>query len=100
MLLTQLQQDTKGNIMDIFLLAGVDDADVEDEDTSLAGVHDEDTSLPGVPVPNTSIMINADDDLDIESNHNSTDPNEADDNSSKASVHSNGSYIPVHSTTS
>ena len=35
-----------------------------------------------------------------ESNHNSIDPNEADDNSSKASVHSTGSHIPIHSITS
>ena len=40
------------------------------------------------------------DDLDAESNHNSVDPNKADDNSSKASIHSTGSHIPVHSTTS
>ena len=64
------------------MLAGVDDAD--DEDTSLAGVHDKDTSLAGVPVPNTTIMTNADDDSDAESDHNSIDPNKADDNSSKA----------------
>ena len=84
--------------VDPALLAGVDDAD--DEDTSLAGVHDEDTSLTGVPVPNTTIMINAGDDSDAESNHNSVDPNQADDNSSKASVHSTRSHILVHSTTS
>ena len=74
--------------------------DEDDEDISLAGVHDEDTSLAGVPVLNTIIMTNTDNDSDTESNHNSIDPNEADDNSSKASIHSTGSHIPVHSTTS
>ena len=63
-------------------------------------MHDEDTSLAGVPVPNTTIMTNADDESDTEPNHNSVDPNEADDNSSKASIHSTGSHIPVHSTSS
>ena len=83
------------------LLAGLDDADDEDKDTCLAGVHDEDTSsLAGVPVPNTTIMTNADDESDAESDHNSVDPNEASDNSSKASVHSTGSHICVHSVTS
>ena len=82
------------------LLGGVDDANDEDKDTSLAGVHDEDTSLAGVPVPNAAVMINADDDSDAESDHNSVDPNKADDNSSKASVHSTGSHMPMHSTTS
>ena len=56
------------------LLAGVDDSDDEDEDTSLAGVHDEDTSLAGVPVPNTTITTNADNDSDTKSNHNSVTP--------------------------
>ena len=74
--------------MDPALLAGVDDAD------------DEDTSLAGVPVPNTTIAMNADNDSDAESDHNSIDPNEADDNSSKASIHRTRSHIPVHSTTS
>ena len=45
-------------------------------------------------------MTNDDDDLDAESNHNSIDPNEADKNSSKASIHSTRSHIPVHSMTS
>ena len=80
------------------MLAGVDDAD--DEDTSLAGVHDKDTSLAGVPVPNSTIATNADDDLDEESNHNCVDPNEANDNSSNASIHNTGSHIPIHRTTS
>ena len=72
------------------LLAGVDDADDKDKDTSLAGV----------PVPNTTVMTNADDDSDEESNHNSGDANKANDNSSKASVRSTRSHTPVHSTTS
>ena len=80
--------------MDPALLAGVDDDD--DEDTSLAGVQGDDTSLAGepagVPIP---IVTNDDDDSDAESNHNSVDPNEADDNSSKASIHSTGSRLPV-----
>ena len=63
------------------LLAGVDDND------------DDNTSLAGVPIP---IATNDDDDSDAESNHNSIDPNEADDNSSKASVHSTRSQAPVH----
>ena len=69
-------------------LAGVDDTD------------DKDTSLAGVPVCNTTVTINIDDDSGTESNHNSVDPNEAGDNSSKASVHSTRSHISVHSTTS
>ena len=77
----------------------MDGAD-DDEDTSLAGVYDEDTSLAGVSVPNTTVMINADNDSDAESDHNSIDPNEADDNSSKASIYSTGSHVPIHSTTS
>ena len=76
----------------------MDDAD--DKDTSHAGVHDEDTSLAGVPVPNTTIVTNTDDDLDAESDHNSIDPNDADDNSSKASIHSTRSHISIHSSTS
>ena len=84
--------------MDPALLAGVDYNN--DEDTSLAGVHDDDTSLAGVPKPTTTIMTNDDNDSDAESNHNSIDPNEADKNSSKASIHSTGNHIPVHSMTS
>ena len=45
-------------------------------------------------------MKNADDKFDIESNHNSIDPNEADENSSKASVHCTRSHVSVHSATS
>ena len=68
------------------LLAGVDD--IDDAGTSLTGVHDADTSLAGVPVPNTTITTNDDNDSDAESDHNSVDPNKANDNSSKASIHS------------
>ena len=64
--------------MDPALLTGVDH--IDDEDTSFAGVHDEEAST--------------------ESDHNSIDPKEADDNSSKASVHSTRSHISVHSATS
>ena len=56
-------------------------------------------TLP-VPVPNTTIVTNADDNLDTESIHNSIDPNEANNNSSKASIHSTGSHLSVHSATS
>ena len=66
------------------LLAGVDDDD------------DNDTSLAGVPIPITN---NDNDDSDTESDHNSVDPNEANDNSSKASIHSTRSQVPVHNTT-
>ena len=69
-----------------------------DEDTSFAGVHDKDTSLAGVHVPKTTIMTN-DETLDAESDHNSIDPNEDDNNSSKASAHSTGSHLSIHSTT-
>ena len=82
----------------ITLLAGVDDDD--DEDTSHAGVQGNDTSLSGVPKPTTTVTTNNDDGSDAESDHNSIDPNEADKNSCKASVHSTGSHIPVHSMTS
>ena len=46
-------------------------------------------------------MINDanDDNLDAESNHNSVDPNEVDDNSSKASICSTGNQAPVHNMT-
>ena len=82
--------------MDPALLAGVDDDD--DEDTSLAGVQGNDTSLAGVPIP---IMTNDDDnDSDTESDHNSIDPNETDESSSKASIHSTGSNTTVCSMTS
>ena len=87
--------------MDPALLAGVDDDDKDNnKDISLAGVHDKDISFTGVPVCNTYIVTNADDDLDAESNRNSIDPNKADNNSSKAFIHSNGSYISIHSATS
>ena len=84
--------------MDSALLTGVDDAD--DKDSSFAGVHDEDTSLAGMPVPNPPIATNADDDSDAESDHNSVDPNEANDNSSKASVDSTRSHISIHNASS
>ena len=75
------------------LLAGVDDDN--DNDTSLAGVQDNDTSLAGVLI---CIATNDDDDnLDAASNHNSIDLNEANNNSSKASIHSTGSQASVHS---
>ena len=74
-------------------LAGVDNEN-DDDDTSLAGVQGNDTSLEGVPIP---VMTNDDDDdSDAESNHNSIDPNEANNNSSKASIHSTRSHTPVH----
>ena len=65
-------------------------------------MHDEDTSFSGVTVPNTTatIITNADDNSDADSDHNFIDPNEADDNSSKASVHSTGSHLSIHSATS
>ena len=82
--------------MDHALLGGVDDNN--DDDTYLAGVQDDDTYLAGVPIP---IMINnADkDNLGTESSHNSIDPNKADNNSSKASLHRARSQAPVHNTT-
>ena len=64
--------------VDPALLAGGDDTD--DKDTSFAGVHDKDTSFAGVPVPKTTIEPNADDNSDTGSNHNSIDPNEANNN--------------------
>ena len=57
----------------------------------------DDTSLAGVPIP--IVSNNNNDDSDAESNHNSVDPNEANDNSSKASIHSTGSHTPVYNTT-
>ena len=83
--------------MDPALLAGVDDDD--DNDTSVAEVQGNDTSLAGVPIPTTTVMTNNDDDFVAESYHNSIDSNEADNNSSKPSVHSTGSQVPVHTTT-
>ena len=77
------------------LLAGVDDND--GNNTSPAGVQGDDTSLAGVPIPVTT--SNNDDKLDVESNHNSIDPNEVNDNSSKAPTHSTRSQAPVHSMT-
>ena len=79
------------------LLAAVDDDN--DEDTSLAGVQGNDTSLAGVPIPTTTVRTNDDDDLDAESDHNSIDPNKANKISSKASIHSTRSHVPLHSMT-
>ena len=70
--------------------------DNDDEDTSLAGVQGDNTYLAGVPIPTTTIVTNNDNDLDAESDHNSVDPNNIDESSSKASIHSTGSHIPVH----
>ena len=65
-------------------------AEVDDDD-------DNDTSLAGVPI---LIMTNDNNnDSYTESDHNSIDPNEADDNSSKASVHSTGSQAPIYNMT-
>ena len=87
--------------MDPALLAGVDDEDKDnDKDTSLAGVHKDNTSLTGVPILNTNIMTYADNESEEEPNHNSIDPNEANDNSSKVSVYSTGNHISIHSITS
>ena len=63
---------------------------------------DNDTSLAGVPIPATTIVTNDDDnnDSDAESDHNSIDPNEAGESSSKACVHSTRNHAPIHSMTS
>ena len=45
-------------------------------------------------------MKNTDDNSDAESDHNSIYPNEANNNSSKASIQSTGSHLSVHSATS
>ena len=76
--------------VDHALLTGEDDAD------------DKDTSFAGSPVPNTitTVMTNADDNLGAESDHNSIDPNKANNNSSKASVHSTRCDLSIHSATS
>ena len=63
-------------------------------------MHGNDTSLAGVPIPTTTIMTNDDDDSDAESDHNSIDPNGANEKSSKASIHSTRSHVPVHKMTS
>ena len=77
------------------MLAGVDDND--DEDTSLAGVQGDDTSLAGVPL--CVVTNNDDDESDAVSDHNSIDSNKADSKSSKASIHSTRSHVPVHNMT-
>ena len=93
--ITDLHRHLLFDCMDAALLAGVDDDD--DDDTSLAGVQGNNTSLAGVTIP---VMTTNDDDLsDTESDHNSVDPNEVDDNSTIASVHSTRSQAPVHTTT-
>ena len=71
--------------------------DDDNDDTSLAEVQGDDTSLARVPIPIMTNDDDDDDDSDAESDHNSIGPNEADDNSSKASVHSTGSQAPIHS---
>ena len=48
----------------------------------------------------TPPSTNADDNLDAESDHNFADLNEANDNSSKASIHSTKSNLSIHSVTS
>ena len=78
------------------LFAGVDHDDDAAADTSLAGVQGNDTSLAGVPIPTET---NDDDNSDEESDHTSVDPNEANDSSSKTSVHSTRSHTPVHNMT-
>ena len=87
--------------MDPALLAGVDDYDKDnDEHTSLAGVYNEETSITGVPIPNTQAVTSTEDESDVEPDHDSIDPDKADDNSSKASIHSTRSDISAHSVTS
>ena len=54
----------------------------------------------GVPIPTTTIMTSDNNESDAESDHNSIDPNKADDNSSKAPVCSTKSHILVYSMTS
>ena len=63
-------------------------------------MHDEDTPITGVPILNTQTATSEDDKLDVEPDHNFVDPNKANNNSSKASVHSTGSDISIHSTIS
>ena len=63
---------------------------------SIRGVQVDDTSLAGVPILTTTIVTNNMDDLDTKSDHNSVDPNQADKNSSKSSLHSIRIHIPVH----
>ena len=83
--------------MDPAFLAGVDHTDDKDDEDN---EDNEDTSIAEVPIPNTTAMINTDNDSDTESDHNSIDPNKADDNSSKASIHSTRSHLSIHSATS
>ena len=55
------------------------------------------TSLAGVAIPITTNDNN--DDSDTESDHNSIDPNEANDSSRNASMHSTRSHTSVHNMT-
>ena len=43
-------------------------------------VHFLSTSFAGVPIPKTTVMTNADNNPDAESDHNSIDPHEANNN--------------------
>ena len=92
--ITNLHRHLLFDSTDPTLIEGVDDDD--DDNTSLAGVQGDDTSLAGVPITMMS-NDNDDDDSDIESDHNSVHPNEANDDSSKASVNSTRRQAPVHS---
>ena len=58
--------------------------------------NDDDTSLAQVPIP--IAMTNDNDHSNAECDHNSIDPNEVDDNSSKTSVQSSRSQAPAHTT--
>ena len=49
-----------------------------------------------MPVPNTTIVTNTDDNSDAESDQNSIDPNKADDNSIKPSIHSTRGHLSIH----
>ena len=94
--ITDLYRHLLFDSTDTALIAGVDDNN--DNGTSLAGVQGDNTSLSGVLIP--VVINNTDNDnLDAESDHNSIDPNKANDNSSKASIHSTGIQAPVHTTT-
>ena len=77
-----------------------DDTSFNDKDTSPAGVHKDNTSFTGVPILNTNVVTYADNKSEEEPDHDSVDPIEAYDTSSKASVHSTGSHISIHSITS
>ena len=76
--ITDLHRHLLFDSTDPALLAGVNDDN--DNDTALAGVTNDDNEA----------------DSDAESDHNSIDPNKANGNSSKASLHSTRSQAPVH----